>query len=174
MGSCEQRPQDMLRLSKARGSEGPGDRGGGEPRRGGKGKCGKRKGSLRRKEGRGVGESPPPCSPRGCRGPWVCLQEVQGRGESQAVRLGEVSYHCVLHTYTCMHTHVHAHTCTHAGTHVQAHTRARADTGRFHCRYQVSAPTAARPSRWVPTEGRGQLGNQGCPASAQAPHPRGS
>ena len=43
----------------------------------------KRKGNLQRKEGRGVGERPPPRSPGGCRGPHVCLQEVERRAAAQ-------------------------------------------------------------------------------------------
>ena len=126
----------------------------------------KRKGNLQRKEGRGVGERPPPRSPGGCRSPRVCLQGgagMKGGPGAQAVRPGDVSYHRILRMHTCRHTHerTRTHMCTHEHTHTLTHRR------RFHCRCQASAPTALLLSRWVPTEGRGPWG-----ISIARPHPQ--
>lgn len=80
----------------------------------------KRKGNLQRKEGRGVGERPPPCSPGGCRSPRVCLQGGAGMRGGLGPRPSD--RRCVLpphpaHAHMQAHTRAHTHTCTHEHTH---------------------------------------------------------
>lgn len=123
----------------------------------------KRKGNLQRKEGRGVGERPPPCSPGGCRSPRVCLQGGAGMRGGLGPRPSDREM--CLTTASCACTHAGTHTSAHAHVHTRAHTHTR--TRRFHCRCQASAPTALLLSRWVPTEGRGPWG-----ISIARPHPQ--
>lgn len=131
----------------------------------------KRKGNLQRKEGRGVGERPPPCSPGGCRSPRVCLQGGAGMRGGLGPRPSDREM--CLTTASCACTHAGTHTSAHAHVHTRAHTHTHTQT-------QISLQVPGFSPHCVATfqvgshRGPWAVGNQHCPASPPDSHLRGS